>query len=66
MENYILTASDNQGKTVIRIVAESEEEAIFAGIAKTLDRAIKSERWAKGRITLTDSNGKLIQEMSAK
>jgi hypothetical protein len=66
MDTYTLTASDNEGTTVIRIVAESEEEAIFAGITKTLDRAIKSERWAKGRITLTDSNGKLIQEMSAK
>jgi nitrate reductase NapAB chaperone NapD len=66
MNTYTLTASDNEGKTVVRITAENEEEAIFAGIAKTLDSAIQSERWAKGRITLTDNTGKLIQEMQAK
>jgi hypothetical protein len=66
MNTYTLTASDDEGKTVFRITADNEEEAIFAGIAKTLDSAIESERWAKGRITLTDSTGKLIQEMQAK
>ena len=33
MNTYTLTASDNEGKTVVRITAENEEEAIFAGIA---------------------------------
>ena len=63
---YTLTATDAEGSTVLRIEAEDDVEAMFSAIAKTLDRAIKSERWAKGRITLTDSNGVIIKEMSAK
>lgn len=63
---YTLTATDAEGSTVLRIEAEDDVEAMFSAIAKTLDRAIKSERWAKGRITLTDSNGVIVKEMSAK
>lgn len=63
---YTLTATDAEGSTVLRIEAENDVEAMFSAIAKTLDRAIKSERWATGRITLTDSNGVIIKEMSPK
>lgn len=63
---YTLTATDAEGSTVLRIEAEDDVEAMFSAIAKTLDRAIKSERWAKGRITLTDSNGVIVKEMAPK
>lgn len=66
MNAYTLTAYDEYGRDVVKVLATDEASAIFSAIGKTLDRAIKSERWATGRITLTDSEGNLIQEMSAK
>lgn len=66
MNTYILTAYDEHGRDVVKVQATDEASAIFSAIGKTLDRAIKSGRWATGHITLTDSEGNLIQEMSAK
>lgn len=66
MNTYILTAYDEHGRDVVKVLAKDEADAIFSAIGKTLDRAISSERWATGRVTLTDGEGNLIQEMSAK
>lgn len=66
MNTYILTAYDEHGRDSVKVLAKDEADAIFSAIGKTLDRAITSGRWATGYIALTDSEGNLIQEMSAK
>lgn len=67
MATYYLTANHEGTTQVVRIDATDDAQATLEGIGEVMTRAYPDVAlWAKGAITLTNSNGDVIQSMAAK
>lgn len=67
MAKYYLTAEHEGTTQVIRIDAVDDASAMLQGIDEVMTRAYPNvDLWAKGAITLTNSNGDVVQSMAAK
>ena len=70
MKTYKLTAELGSVTTTKTFGATNDEAATVDAVFMILDEAgrgrSKKNPWAIGRITLTDSRGKVLQEMEAK
>ena len=67
MNEYTLTAELDTTIAEVIITADSEDEATMNAIGVVLDNAYDNAGvWAKGAITLTDSNGNVLHTMDAK
>ena len=71
MSTYQLTAEYEGDSETVLLDARNDGEAMLAGIAEILNRASYRENpdsalWAKGAITLTDSDGVVVQSMAEK
>lgn len=64
--NYIITAKLNGSTSRIGFSASNDSEATFEAIGLILDKAMSSKVWAKGHITLRNSDGVIVHEMGAK
>lgn len=64
--NYTVTAKLNGSTSRIGFSASNDSEATFEAINLILTKAISSKVWAKGHITLRNSEGEIIHEMGAK
>ena len=66
MKTYTLQASTRYSVQAVPIEAIDDESAMMFAIDQILGRAKTSQVWAKGRITLCDPDGTVIQTMDAK
>ncbi len=67
MNTYELIAEKDGESAVIRFEDVNDAEAMLAGIAHILNKAIESEIWRRGRITLTNlRTNHLVNEMKEK
>ena len=70
MKHYALQASLPTGNAhrieATAIEASDDSNAMMEAIGRILDKAMTSELWAKGHISLTSSDGRLVAEMGAK
>jgi hypothetical protein len=67
MPTYTLTAKYEGDSEVVTLEARDDGDAMLAGIDEIMTRAFPDiALWAKGEITLTDSDGVIVQTMAAK
>lgn len=67
MATYTLTAKYDGDSEVVTLEARNDADAMLAGIHEIMNRAYPNiALWAKGEITLTDSDGVIVQTMAAK
>ena len=65
---YTLTAELDSVTCTKTFHADNNEQAAFSAIAHILDEAHENKKspWALGHIILSNSRGKVLQEMAAK
>ena len=66
MKNYKLKASTTTKTKWTYLVASDDTEAMMDAFEYIMDEAMSSPVWAKGAITLTAPDGRLVAEMGAK
>ena len=66
MKNYKLKASTTTKTKWIHLVASDDSSAMMDAIGYIMNEAMSSPVWAKGAITLTAPDGRLVAEMGAK
>jgi hypothetical protein len=67
MATYTLTAKYKGDSEVVTLEARNDGDAILTGVGEIMTRAYPNiALWAKGEITLTDSDGVIVQTMAAK
>ena len=67
MSTYELTAEYEGDSETVLLEARNDGEAMLAGIAEIMNRAYPDVvLWAKGAITLTDSDGVVVNSMATK
>jgi hypothetical protein len=66
MRQYTITASNAGTTETIKLKAYDDMNATMHGITEILDRAMKSDLWAKGSIELISPEGKVLQTMNEK
>jgi hypothetical protein len=66
MKTYTLQASTRTAVQAVPIEAEDDISAMLQAIDQILGRAVTSQVWARGYITLTDPAGEVVQSMDAK
>ena len=66
MNRYKLKASTTAKTKWIHLVASDDSTAMMDAIGYIMNEAMSSPVWAKGAITLTAPDGRLVAEMGAK
>ena len=67
MSTYQLTAEYEGDSETVLLEARNDGEAMLAGISEIMSRAYPDVAlWAKGAITLTDSDGVVVNSMAQK
>jgi hypothetical protein len=66
MKQYKLKASTTAKTKWTYISASDDSTAMMNAIGYIMDEAMSSIVWAKGQITLTSPDGRLVAEMGAK
>ena len=67
MREYVLTATlDGTGTSRFRLIEDTDSAAMLDAIDVIMEKAMKDVIWAKGRIEMRDSTGRLINVMEAK